>query len=397
MKFYQVVILCISILMITAVSCNKKSDYILIPNPNANIDSVVLNYRTFHERFPSRMVAKSSQPLDLEKVLRPMPEKIKLLSGKKTVDEWISDFIITGLAVSHQDKIVFEQYYRGNQENSQAIAFSVTKSVISALIGIAYQDGLIEDINDPIDQYVPNLSDSGWAGVSIKDILQMSSGIRYDEKFDHPDDDGSRFFTALTSDGLDTFIASLEKEMDAGKEWNYQNVNTQALAMLLRKITGISLSEYLHKKIWQPVGMEFDAYFRVDPYGVEFAPGHFTMTLRDRLRFGLLYLHNGQLNGHQILQPQWIKQSHTPDAPHLQAEKSLEKMGYGYKFWIPFNDIGEEDYLAIGLEGQFIYINSKRDIVIAVSAAFPENGQYGLYVYQMIDVFRQIAKHYDYR
>ncbi len=387
-------LLCLTLFLITVQSCYKKSDFELTPNPEVNIDDLVVKYRTFHERFPSRKVSKSSHPYVLENNLKAMPRKIKLLSGRKTVEQWAHDFIITGLAVSHHDKIVFEQYYRGNEANSQAIAFSVTKSVVSALVGIAYHDGLIQNINDPIDQYVPEFIDSGWEGVSIKDILQMASGIRYDEKFDHPDDDGSRFFGALTNDGLDSFIISLQKDMDAGTKWNYQNVNTQALAMLLRNVTGKSLSEYLHEKIWQPAGMEFDAYFRLDPLGVAFAPGHFTMNLRDRLRFGLLYLHNGMLNGQQILSSQWVHDSHTPDAAHLLPNASNEKLGYGYQFWIPFEDIGEDDYLAIGLEGQFIYINPTRDVVIAVSAAFPDNGQYGLYVYQMIEAFRQIARHY---
>ncbi len=394
MKKLIISLLCVTLFLMTVHSCDDNSKFKLTPNPEVNIDSLVIKYRTFHERFPSRKVSKSSKPYILENDLRDMPQKIKLLSARKTVKQWVNDFIITGLAVSHNDKIVFEQYYRGNQANSQTIAFSVTKSVVSALVGIAYQDRLIKNINDPIDEYVPEFIDSGWEGVSIKDILQMASGIRYNEKFEHKDDDGSLFFSALRKDGLDSFIISLQKDIDAGTKWNYQNVNTQALAMLLRKVTGKSLSEYLYEKIWQPAGMEFDAYFRLDPYGVEFAPGHFTMTLRDRLRFGLLYLHNGMLNGQQIIQPQWIQESHTPDASYLQPNEKNEKMGYGYQFWIPFKDIGEDDYLAIGLEGQFIYINPSRNVVIAVSAAFPDNGKYGLFVYQMVEVFRQIAKHY---
>lgn len=386
---------CVTIVLMIMQSCDKTYNFELIPNPKANIDSLVIQYRSFHERFPSRKISKSDNPYSLDYDLKDMPKKVKLLSGRKTIEQWVNDFIITGLVVSHNDKIVFEQYFRGNQPNSQAIAFSLTKSVVSALIGIAIDDGLIQNINDPIEKYISEFQNSGWEGVSIKSILQMSSGIRYDEKFENMEDDGNRFFRALTTDGLDSFIASLEKEMDAGKDWNYQNVNTQALAMLLRNVTGKSLSEYLHKQIWQPAGMEFDAYFRIDPYDVEFAPGHFTMTLRDRLRFGLLYLHNGMLNNHQIVAPQWVEQSHEPDAKHLQPNESIEKMGYGYKFWIPFKDIGEDDYLAIGLEGQFIYINPTRHVVIAVSAAFPDNGNYGLYVYQMIEIFRQLSKHYD--
>lgn len=375
-------------------SCQKE-DYAPAPNPVVDLDSQVENYRNFHLLYPSVKVEKSSNPYLLEEALQSLPNKIKLLYGKKTVAEWTKDFVITGLAVSSNNKLVFEEYYRGNNASSQATAFSVTKSIVSALCGIALKDGLIETIDDSIDKYVPEFTDTGYEGVSIKDILQMSSGIRYMEDNDNPDSDGIRFIDAVTSGSLDQYMTSLQNEIEPGTEWNYQNVNTQALCMLLRKITGKNLNQYLQEKIWEPAGMEYNAWFRIDQEGVEFAPGHFTLPLRDRLRFGLLYLNNGSLNGNQILSAQWVKDSHTPDAPYLMPNEQDEKMGYGYQFWTPLKDIGEDDYLAIGVEGQFVYINPSRKVVIAISGAYPDNNNYGIYVYQMLQVFRQIAKHYS--
>ena len=362
-----------------------------------NIDKLAAQYRTFHNDYPSIVVQKSSKPYKLEIDFQPLPKKVKLAYGEKTIEEWVEDFVITGLAVSSQGKLVFEDYYRGNSASSQSVAFSTTKSIVSALCGIAVDDGLIESIEDPIDKYVPLLVGSGYEGVSIKDILQMSSGVKFDEYDGSKDSEISKFIEALTEGSLDEYVASISKEGEAGKIWNYQSINTQALTMLLREVTNMGLNEYLQEKIWEPSGMEFDAYFRVDKYGVEMASGYFTWPLRDRVRFGLLYLNKGQLNDNQILSKEWVKASHTPDAEHISASEENLKMGYGYQFWLPLEDNGDGDYLAIGVRGQFIYINPKYESVIATSAAFPSDGadEYGLYVYQMIEVFRDISRHYS--
>ena len=285
----------------------------------------------------------------------------------------------TGLIVLRGDTILFERYYQGTTAASRTIGWSLSKSVVSALIGVAVGEGLIRDIREPVSLYVPKLVGSGFDGVSIKDVLQMSSGVRVEK------DDGRdamtklRMFPALLTGGpLDDVVAALASERPPGTYHRYHAANTQVLGMVLRAAAGRSIAQYAEEKLWGPLGMEADASWLVDGAGIELAPIGLSAVLRDQARFGLLYLRNGRARDRQILPEQWVRASVTPDAAHLVPGKndlSDWVEGYGYHWWIPQEPDG--DFMAMGAYGQAIYVSPRHDIVLARSAAYEDYSKDG--------------------
>jgi CubicO group peptidase (beta-lactamase class C family) len=178
----------------------------------------------------------------------------------------------------------------------------------------------------------------------------------------------------LLEDLLTPLRATLTREHAPGTYLRYNSMDTQVLGMVLRHATGMSLAAYLSTRLWQPVGMQDDAYYLTDRHGVEFAAGGRNATLRDYARLGLLYAHSGNWRGVQIVPAEWVRASITPDAPQLMPGRrvsSTEIWGYGYHWWIP--DL-EGDYVAVGIFNQFIYVNPRERLVIVKSSA---NHTYG--------------------
>ncbi len=314
---------------------------------------------------------------------------------KKSVGEFIDRTWTTGLVVVKDDTILFENYYRGNTDSSKAISWSVAKSFVSALLGIAIAEGHMKDIRQPVSDYVPSLKESGYNGVPIKDVLQMSSGIRFNEDYADFDSDINKMgrYFALNRP-LEKFIVSLKSEKKPGIYNHYVSMDTQVIGMILRNATGKNLSQYAEEKLWKPLGMESDALWLIDGDGMEAAFGGLNVVLRDYARFGRLYLKNGNWNGTQVVPAAWVKASVTPDAPHLVPGKRANSswvLGYGYQWWIPENPDG--DFLAIGIYGQAIYIYPKYGIVIAKTSAYVDYNKDGDDMeIESIEMFRAIAK-----
>ena len=252
---------------------------------------------------------------------------------------------------------------------------SVGKSFVSALVGIAVAEGHIDNVEDPITDYVPSLAGSAYDGVRIKDILQMSSGARWDEDYSDPESDIMRYgYTFGTGASLDEFTATLVREREPGTYNYYNSTDTQALGMLVVAATGRSLADYAGEKLWQPLGMERDAYWITDDHGMEMAAGGMQVVARDYAKLGQLYLQGGQWRGTQILPAAWVHDSVTPDAPHVMPGVDPEyPVGYGYQWWVLQGDEGE--FSAIGVYNQFIYVNPAKQVVIVKLSA---NSGYGL-------------------
>jgi CubicO group peptidase (beta-lactamase class C family) len=252
---------------------------------------------------------------------------------------------------------------------------SVGKSFVSALVGIAIDDGLITSVEDPITRYVQKLKGSAYDAVRIKDILQMSSGARWNEDYSDPNSDIMRYGQVwLTGASFDDFTASLVREHEPGTYNYYNSIDTQALGMLLVNTTGKSLAAYAQEKLWHPLGMEADGYWARDNFGMEMAAGGLQVIARDYAKFGQLYLQHGEWQGQQIVSRQWVEDSLVADAPHLQADLHLEyPVGYGYQWWLPRSEIGE--FAAIGVYNQFIWVDPAKQLVIVKLSA---NSGYGL-------------------
>jgi len=325
-----------------------------------------------------------------------LPESYVYKGKTKKVEDWIERTDTTGLLVIKDGEIAFEKYYQGNQESTRTISMSVAKSFVSFLVGVALEEGKIKNLHDPVDSYVPILKGSGYEGVSLKNVLQMSSGVRFTEDYGDLKSDLVRLVAAFTTGSLNEFVANLPSERKAGTYNKYVSADTQVLSMVLAAATGKSLTEDMQEKLWSRLGAEYDAEWLTDTTGTELAFGGLNATLRDYAKLGLLYLNQGRnFKGEQLVLPEWVKASVTPDAPHLMPGRdnphSESPMGYGYQWWIP--EFPDGDFSAIGIYGQFVYVYPKYNVVIAKTSAYVDYNNTGDEMeLESMGVFQHIAK-----
>lgn len=354
------------------------------------------NFRSMDSILDSSMVQHGEKVWELERRESRLPETFEFGDETIDVEEYMAEVRTLGMIVLHEDEIVYEEYFEGSDDATKHISWSVAKSFTSAMVGIAVEEGYIDDITDPVTKYVPVLKNSGYDGVAIKDILQMSSGVRFNEDHADFDSDINRMGRMLAFDTpIDEFILSLENELEPGTVNHYVSMDTQVLGMLLTEAVGRSVTSYFEEKIWKPLGAESNAYWSVDSKGLELTFGFLNAVLRDYARFGLLYMHDGRRGDDQIVPVDWVKASTVADAPHLLPgtdRMDPEGMGYGFQWWIPVDSDGE--FLAIGVYNQMIYVNTVKKVVIA------KNGANHLYLEDdylseptHIEMFRAIAKH----
>jgi len=362
-------------------------------------DSIDQNFRSFHQQYPSISIPRSGPVYTFARSdnRAQLPQKFNYDGETREIQDWLTRSHTTGMAIYKDGKLVYENYHRGNDENSQAIIMSVSKSMTSMLVGVALEEGKINSINDPVVKYVPALIGSGYDhGVTIKHVLQMSSGVRWNEDYASLDSDLVRSVVATLLGSLDEFSASIPNEKPPGSYNRYASIDTQVLGMVLRGATGVSYQEYFEKKLWSKLGAEQDAKILIDAAGEPVVYGGVNITLRDMLRFGKLYLEQGVNHlGEQLVNPAWIKASTIAQDEHVQPginnPNSDSGFGYGYQWWLPLQP--DDDYSAIGIYGQFIYISPKHNIVIAKTSAYPNYTIDGGYMnHESLLAFQAIAR-----
>ena len=337
-----------------------------------NEDSIDRNFINIDKIFSvSEPIPVSDNPYTFPRRDFVLPETFFFDDEQRLLSEELEHYKTDGLIVLHNGNLLYENYWNNNSATSKHIAFSVTKSFVSALVGIALDEGLIDNIEDPITKYLPDFNGTGYEGVRIKDILQMSSGVDFNEDYDDPKSDINRFGRATArGSSFRDFAKSLERGRKPGTYHHYVSIDTQVLGFLLAEVTGMPLKEYLYKKIWNKIGMEDDAFFIVDNNGVEMALGGLNATLRDYAKFGELYLNRGKWNGEQVVPASWVDASHTTDGPHLkpgESELSSSPWGYGLQWWVP--GFPDTDYTASGVYNQYIYIDPLTNVVIAKTSS----------------------------
>jgi len=273
-----------------------------------------------------------------------------------TVEKYIEHHKVAGLIVVKDGSIILERYALGNTEDSRWISFSVAKSVTSLLVGAALQDGYIESVDEKVSDYVPRLTNSPYDQSSIRNVLQMASGVEWDEDYADPESD----ISTVPWGTLDMYEYLRNKSRDsvAGEEFNYNTAETNLVGDVVRSAIGNNLSTYLSEKIWKPFGMEHDAYWSlVEPGGGEFGGSSLNATLRDYARIGLFALHDGVLpDGTRVLPEGWMAESTSPSSGYE---------GYGYLWWL----YGRGVFAARGIFGQGIHIDPATNIVIAQHSA----------------------------
>jgi len=317
----------------------------------------VAGYRNINKIFPTRKISASGTVLELPKQLTDLGDvQIEVEDRKLTADEYFLQQSVAGLLVIKNGTIVYERYGLGNTENSLWTSFSVAKSLTSLLFGAAVQDGYIKSLDEKVTDYLPRLKNSAYDKSSIRNLLQMSSGVEWNEDYaDQNSDVNSASWDTLS---LYEYLRNKPNVTEPGEVFNYNTAETNLAGTLLRSAIGNNLSTYLSDKIWKPFGMESDASWMLSEVGGgEFGGGNFNATLRDYGRLGLFALRNGQLSdGTKVLPESWMADSTAP---------SKGSAGYGYFWWL--NDDGS--YRGIGIFGQEIFIDPKENVVIALQSA----------------------------
>ena len=347
-------------------------------------------FRTMHLQEPADRVTNKGQTLKFpeQPIATPFPETFVWMDEVRNTAAHLSDTQTTGLAILVDGALAYEYYDRGNLASSPAIQMSVGKTYTSFLIGTLLDDGLIESKFDPIEKYVPSMEGTVFEGVSIDHLLDMSSGIRWVENFGDPSSELFRSIVARATGKHLEFMQSLKRESEPGTFHRYASGNMYPLTKLVEATSGMPYYEYFEQRLWTPLGTEFDAYVRDD--------GMPAAAVRDMLRFGQMYLDGGRnLAGEQIVSEQWTRVSTIPDQPHLMPggdnPSSSSHHGYKHLWWVPVD--WDEDYVALGVYGQFIYVSPKHGVVIAKTSAYQNEFEDGGWrLQETVALFQQTAR-----
>ncbi|APZ98171.1 serine hydrolase [Sphingopyxis sp. QXT-31] len=294
----------------------------------------------------------------------PLPEG-KPLDVGQDVDAYMAKQRNAGLIIVQDGKIRVEKYALGYAASGRWTSFSVAKSFTSTLVGAAVKDGYIKSLDDKVTTYIPGLKGSAYDDVSVKQLLTMTSGVKWNEDYTDPKSDVALFNLQKPVAGEDitvSYMKTLPREAPAGSKWVYKTGETNLIGVLVSSATGKTLSAYLSEKIWKPFGMEQDAVWMLGATGHEISGCCVSASLKDYARFGQFMLNGGVAGGQKVLPDDWIAA-----ATVKQAGIDQPGRGYGYQWWT--NDDGS--YAAQGIFGQGIFIDPKRRLVIASNGNWP--------------------------
>jgi hypothetical protein len=346
-------------------------------------EKIVQNFSNMNAAFLWREVPRGDAPV----INLPKGPPAALPSG---VAQYVKDRSVTSMLVLKDGGIVHEAYYKDTTDTDLRISWSVAKSYLSALMGVVLADGDIDSIDDPVTKYVPALTGTAYDGASIKNVLQMSSGVTFDEDYLDSNSDINRMGRVLALGGtMDGFTAALSDTFAApGDEMKYVSIDTHVLGMVIRGATGRDVASLLSEKIISKLGYEAAPYYLTDGESVAFVLGGLNVTTRDYARFGQMILQDGQFNGQQIVPADWLAASTIPSAKTKTGE-----LNYGYQWWMP-KDPREGEFYGHGIYGQYLYVNRPKGVLIVVTSAdrqFKEGDVKG----DSIALFRQISEELD--
>lgn len=341
-------------------------------------DSLAVNtFRNIHRLFPTRVARPSRTPRELPVSPRPLTD-VRVGSGDLAMglNEYMEANRVAMLLVLDSGRVALERYRYGTTDRTRWMSMSVAKSVTSTLIGVAVREGRIGAITDPVTRYVPALAGSAYDDVTVRDVLTMTSGVRWTERYTDPTSDRRRLLEAQIAQrrgaALDVMKA-LPAAAPPGTINTYSTGETQVAGEIVRGATGQWLADYLSERIWQRAGMEHEAVWWLDsPNGIEIGGSGLSATLRDFGRFGLFILEDGIVGTDTILPTGWVREATSP-----KVLASGTPLDYGYLWWTASSDAARRDgaFTAQGIHGQFLYVNPRERVVIVQLSARPHPTQ----------------------
>lgn len=335
-------------------------------------------YRIVDQLFASRTIARGPSP----RVLPRGPEIAPVYRADGApagVAEFLDRNTVAGLLVMREGRVVLERYGLGLREADRWSTMSTIKSMTAVLVGAALADGSLPSLDEPVVRWLPALAGSAYERVSIRHLLTMSSGVRWTEVYPDRDSDVNRYSRSLANQvpgGVLEIMRALPSLHEPGSVWCYNSGDTYLLGAALSAATGQPLARYLSQRIWQPAGMEFDAFYTLESQGgQEIGGSRAGMALRDFARVAQLVCDDGVVGGRRLLPEGWIDAMAQPafalpsETLALPATRALELSHYGLSWWLT----REGAMLARGFAGQFLYIDRGRRLVVVCLAAFPQS------------------------
>ncbi|MGV6801195.1 MAG: serine hydrolase domain-containing protein [bacterium] len=329
-------------------------------------------YRTMENLYPYHEVRGAQTPIILQSVTAMPPPTYQWQGKEKTLAEFIEEANVTSFLVVKDGKVVFEEYYHGETADSHHTSWSVAKSYVATLIGIAMKEGKISSLDDTVASYAPQFKGTEYGEETLRNLLMMSSGMDFIEDYDARGSDIRKLFfdVFILNKDVDKFISKYKKNEEPGQRFNYQSPNSHVLSAVIRGVYDKPLSEIVSEKIYQPLGME-NASWLVDRNkadGKELGYCCLNTRTRDYAKFGMLYLQDGYWQGEQILPEGWTSFVRTPPTQsHKPGALGSAHFGYGHHFWLPPGADGE--FYASGFNGQNIWIDLNRNVVVVKTAA----------------------------
>jgi CubicO group peptidase (beta-lactamase class C family) len=328
-------------------------------------------YRNVDRMFVTRAIRRGTTVLSLQRGEEISPRY--QADGKiHDVDAYFGRANVAGLLVIKDERIVLERYALGLEENVRWSSMSMIKSLTSTLIGAALQQGAIGSLDDAVSKYIPALRGCAYDAVTVRHLITMSSGVRWNEDYTDRNSDVNRYSKSLgdkVPGGVLALMRGLKAEHRPGSQFNYNSGDTYLLGSLLSAATGKTLADYMSETIWSRLGMEFDAFYTLESEGgQEIGGSRAGIALRDFGRFGVFLLRNGVIGGTSVLPADWINNAGHPAFVLDPETNRYGATGYGYSWWID----PDGSMVALGFAGQALYVNRKAGVVIVTLSCQPQ-------------------------
>jgi CubicO group peptidase (beta-lactamase class C family) len=319
---------------------------------------------------PVRAVPTSAMPSTLKRADRPIAPVYAYDGRGKFIADYLAAHPTTGLLIARDDTILFEHYQYGRRDNDRFLSWSMAKTVLGLLVGIAISEGAIASVDDLAAKYVPELQGTEYGATSIRAFLQMSSGVAFRETY-QPGDDVSKLATAVFAAQGPRALAAVRqfntRAAPPGTRFNYSSADSEVLGLILNRAVGMPLTEYLSTRLWKKLGAEADAAWDVDSSGQEITFCCMVATLRDWARLGLMLAHDGAWNGHQIVPRQWILEATTSSpGSYLAPGGQMATIGYGYQVWLASGE--RRRFSLLGIRGQLMTVDPISKLVLVHTA-----------------------------
>ncbi len=330
-------------------------------------DIQINTFRNIHRLFPTRLVERGLEVSQFAREEKSL-EDFSFELGDRTYD--LFDVLalnrVAAMMIVKDDNVIFERYFMGNTDQTRWMSMSVVKTISVMLIGAAIQDGYIDDIRDPITKYLPEFANTSYQNVTVEDIVAMTSGVDWNETYTDPNSDRRRMLEAQLGQepgAILKLMGELAVHSAPGTRWNYSTGETHIAGALVHASTNKWAADYLSEKLWIPLGMESDATWWLESEnGLEVGGSGLSATLRDYTRFGKFLLDQGKIDGQQVVPEGYVERART------RTVINGESVDYGYGLW----PLHGNSYAAIGIFGQYIFVDPDQDLVVTIWSAQPK-------------------------